>query len=113
MKKSFLQMLSAALLVSASASSIAASPGWIVSAKVVRIVATVQGGINFRLSPELSGCTSQSGYGPLYASVYPTHPGIQNIHSILLAAYMADKPVGVYFNDDKCTVMEVELGGRN
>ena len=90
----------------------AAGPGWVPNAKVVKIVVASNGGINVRLSPELSGCTSQSGYGPLYASVYPDHPGINRIHATLLAAYTADKPVAVYLSDSTCKVAEVELGGR-
>jgi hypothetical protein len=112
MKKSFLKVLSAVVFVSISASSFAASSGWVVSAKVIKIVATVNGGINFRLAPELTECISQSGYGPNYASIYPEHPGIKNMHAMLLAAYLSDKPVGVYFGDAKCTVGEIELGGR-
>ncbi|PUA28267.1 MAG: hypothetical protein B0W54_17490 [Cellvibrio sp. 79] len=90
----------------------AGQQGWVTNAKIARIVATVNGGINIRLIPELSGCVSQSGYGPLYASLYPDHPGKDQIHSILLAAYMSNTPIAVYFNDDKCTIMEIELGGR-
>lgn len=89
-----------------------AEQGWIVSAKVVRIVATSNGGINVRLSPELTACTSQSGYGPTYASLYPDHPGINRIHAILLTAYMSDKPVAIYLGDSTCKIQEVELGGR-
>jgi hypothetical protein len=48
----------------------AAEAGWTVSSKVVKLVVTQNGGINVRLSPELSGCTSQSGYGAKYASIY-------------------------------------------
>lgn len=112
MNKLLLKMLSVFLLVSANAFSIAGTQGWIVSAKVIKIVATVNGGINFRLSPELTECISQSGYGPSYASIYPDHPGIKNMHSMLLVAYLSDKPVAVYFGDTKCTVGEMELGGR-
>jgi hypothetical protein len=89
-----------------------AEQGWIVSAKVVRVVGTWNGGINVRISPELTGCTSQSGYGPTYASLYPDHAGIDRIHSILLAAYMSDKPVAIYLVDNTCKIGEVELGGR-
>ena len=95
-----------------TASALAGQTGWIVSAKVKTIVATGNGGIDFRLIPELSGCASQSGYGPTYASVYPDNAAIKNIQSILLAAYLADKPVAVWFSDANCTVGEVELGGR-
>lgn len=92
--------------------SFAVGPGWITNVKVVSVVAVINGGINFRLSPELTGCTSQSGYGPAYASVYPDHPGKDKIQSILLAAYMADKTVSVYLQDNTCEVIEVELGTR-
>lgn len=86
--------------------------GWVTQAKVSKLVVAANGGINVRLIPELEGCVSQSGYGPRYASIYPSHPGIDRLHSTLLAAYMADKTVAVYLSDDKCTIMEIELGGR-
>lgn len=89
-----------------------AEQGWIVSAKVIKIVGTINGGINVRLSPELTACTSQSGYGPIYASLYPDHPGIDRIHAMLLTAYLSDKPVALYFTDSTCRIGEVELGGR-
>lgn len=89
-----------------------AEQGWITTAKVVKIVATINGGVNVRLSPELLGCTSQSGYGPNYASLYPDHPGKDKILSIFIAAYMGDKPVAVYLMDSTCKIGEVELGGR-
>jgi len=90
----------------------AANQGWTGYSKVVALVNTAQGGINVRLSPELTGCVSQSGYGDKYASVYPTHVGIDKIQATLLAAYMADKEVRLYFSDDKCKVLEVILGGQ-
>lgn len=92
--------------------NIFAEQGWITTAKVTKIVVTSNGGINVRILPELTGCTSQSGYGSRYASVYPNHPGIDKIHAILLAAYMADKTVAIYLSDSTCKVLEVELGGR-
>lgn len=87
-------------------------PGWTVASKVVKIVVTVNGGVNVRLSPELSGCVSQSGYGALYASLYPDHAGIDRIHSTLMLAYASDKPVSIYLTDSNCKIGEVELGGR-
>jgi hypothetical protein len=93
-------------------SAFAAGPGWVVDAKVSKIVVTVDGGINVRLTPDLSGCTSQSGYGALYASVYPSHPGINRIHSTLLTAYASDKLVAIYLMDSTCKVGEIELGSR-
>ncbi|NOU49871.1 hypothetical protein HG263_04890 [Pseudoalteromonas sp. JBTF-M23] len=89
-----------------------AEQGWIKQAKITKIVGVVNGGINVRISPELTGCTSQSGYGPNYASLYPDHQGKSEILSILLAAYMADKTIAIYLSDDKCKIGEVELGGR-
>jgi hypothetical protein len=112
MKKLFIKATITTILLSVTQLSIAAGPGWITSAKIKKIVITIDGGINFRLTPELSGCTSNSGYGPAYASVYPNHAGINRIHSTLLLAYMADKPVAVYLSDDTCRVGEIELGGR-
>jgi hypothetical protein len=95
-----------------SGTVLADGPGWTANSKVVRIVVASNGGINVRLSPELSGCTSQSGYGPVYASIYPDHPGLNRMHAILLAAYTADKPVALYLTDNTCKVTEAELGGR-
>jgi len=100
------------LLASSGAFSALAEQGWITQAKVTKIVVTSSGGINVRITPELTSCTSQSGYGSRYASVYASHPGINRIHSTLLAAYMADKTVAIYLSDSTCTVLEVELGGR-
>lgn len=88
-----------------------AEKGWIHSVKVDKIVVVVNGGINVKVRPGLTGCTSQSGYGSNYASVYPDHPGKDQILSVLLAARMADQPVGIYLNDDSCRITEVVLGG--
>lgn len=113
MKKSSFQILLLSIFAFYSASS-SAQGRWITSAKVVKIVATINGGINVRLSPELEGCTgnSQSGYGLLYASLWPDHAGKDKITAIFLAAYMADKPVAIYLTDSSCRIGEVELGGR-
>jgi hypothetical protein len=111
MKRSMLTAAVLGLLLATASPAHAAQQGWVQSAKVTRIVVTIDGGINFRLNPELSGCVSQSGYGPLYASVYPAHPGINRIHSVLMAAYLSDKPISVYFVDGQCKVGEVLLGG--
>jgi hypothetical protein len=96
-----------------SAPTLAGNAGWTVSSKVVRLVVTANGGVNVRLSPELSGCTSQSGYGGRYASIYPSHPGIMLLQSNLLAAYMSGKEVALWLNDDKCTVGEISFGGTH
>lgn len=100
-------LLSFATLTSASAQG----PGWTANGKVIKIVNTANGGFNVRLSPELTGCTSQSNYGPHYASVYPTHPGINRIKADLLAAYMSGESVSLYLADSTCTVGETMLGG--
>ncbi|MES2318075.1 MAG: hypothetical protein V4631_11340 [Pseudomonadota bacterium] len=105
---SLIALTSAALITS----SAVAESGWIVTAKVIRVVGTINGGINVRLSPELTSCVSQSGYGPNYASLYPSHAGKDKIASILLAAYLSEKPVAIYLTDSNCTIGEVELGGR-
>ena len=111
-----MKVLSKALLITSllfcSSFPVSAEQGWITTAKVTKLVVTSSGGINVRITPELTGCTSLSGYGPKYASVHPTHPGIDKIHSVLLAAYMSDKVVALYLGDDTCKVTEVELGGR-
>jgi hypothetical protein len=89
----------------------AQGPGWTVNSTVVKIVDTSNGGVNVRLSPDLSGCTSQSGYGGSYASLYPTHPGIDRIKATLLTAYATGSPVALYLGDNTCMISEVQLGG--
>src|SRR5688500_2428308 len=78
----------------------AQGPGWTVNSTVVSIVDTSNGGVNVRLSPDLSGCTSQSGYGSLYASLFPTHPGIGRIKASLLTAYSTGATVAIYLSDN-------------
>jgi hypothetical protein len=89
----------------------AQGPGWTVNSTVAKIVDTGNGGVNVRLSPDLSGCTSQSGYGGAFASLYPTHPGIDRIKATLLTAYATGSPVALYLGDNTCTITEVILGG--
>lgn len=101
------------MLVSASYHTYAEVPGWTPASEVIKIVTVSTGGINIRLSPELSGCTSQSGYGPKYASVYPDHPGLNTIQSNILAAYMAGKKVALYLTDNTCKVGEMIVGGTH
>jgi hypothetical protein len=92
------------------ASAHADGPGWVFDRTVVNIVNTANGGFNVRLSPELTGCTSQSGYGQHYASVYPSHPGLNRIKADLLTAFATGKPVSLYLTDNSCTVGETVLG---
>jgi hypothetical protein len=101
-----------AALLAITTLNVSAEQGWITQSKIEKIVVTNQGGINVRITPELTSCTSQSGYGPRYASVYPSHVGIDKIHATLLAAYVADKPIALYLSDSTCKILEVELGGR-
>jgi hypothetical protein len=89
----------------------AQGPGWTASSTVVSVVDTANGGVNVRLSPDLSGCTSQSGYGSLYASLYPNHPGIDRIKASLLTAYATGAPIAIYLTDSTCTIGEIKLGG--
>ncbi|MES2206739.1 MAG: hypothetical protein V4525_08085 [Pseudomonadota bacterium] len=89
----------------------AQGPGWTVTSTVQKVIVTINGGVNVRLTPELTGCTSQSGYGPLYASIYPDHPGINRIEAQLLAAYSTGAQVTLFLSDSSCKVSEVIIGG--
>lgn len=89
----------------------AQGPGWTVNSTVTKLVVTANGGVNVRLSPELTGCNSQSGYGPNYASIYPSHPGINRMKADLLIAYLNGTPVALYLSDNTCTAVELILGG--
>ena len=89
----------------------AQGPGWTATSTVLKIVDTSNGGVNVRLSPELTGCVSQSGYGSAYASLYPSHPGIDRIKATLLTAFATGTPVSIYLDDSTCRIMEVVLGG--
>lgn len=85
--------------------------GWTASVKVVKLVGTINGGLNVLISPSLTNCVSQSGYGPNFASLYPTHAGKNQIAALLMAAYLSDKPVALYLTDNNCTIGEVIVGG--
>ena len=82
-----------------------AQTGWTVQSTVVHLVNTVNGGVNVYLSPTLTGCVSQSGYGSSYASIYPDHPGINRIKADLLVAMQTGQKVQLYLWDD-CKVVE-------
>jgi hypothetical protein len=90
---------------------VAQGPGWTTNSTIIRIVDTANGGVNVRLSPDVTGCTSQSGYGPNYASLYPSHPGINRIKATLLTAYSTGATVSIYLSDNTCAISEVLLGG--
>lgn len=103
--------LAASALMTSASAAFAASPGWTGNSMVVKLVVTSSGGINIRLSPDLSGCVSQSGYGSVWASIYPNHPGLNRMKADLLAAYLSEKPVSLYLIDADCSVGEMVLGG--
>lgn len=90
----------------------AQGPGWTANSVVTGIVDTSNGGVNVRLSPALTGCTSISGYGAAYASLYPDHPGLNRIKATLLTAYATQATIAIYLSDNTCRIAEVELGGR-
>lgn len=87
----------------------AQGPGWTVSSTVIRLVNTSNGGVNVRLSPDLTNCVSQSGYGAIYASILPTHPGLNRIKADLLYAFATGARVSFYLSDANCTVGEMTL----
>lgn len=101
----------AALLLALTVPALAQGPGWTANATIIRIVDTSNGGVNIRLSPDVTGCTSQSGYGGSYASLYPDHPGINRIKATLLTAYSTGATISVYLGDNTCRITEVILGG--
>jgi hypothetical protein len=105
-------VFAAAVMTLTTSTAEAQGPGWTANSTVVKLVVTHNGGINVRLSPDLSNCVSQSGYGPLYASVYPNHPGIDRIKADLLVAFTTGTPVSLYLSDENCTVQEIILGGH-
>lgn len=86
-------------------------PGWTVNSTVKKLVVTIDGGVDVLLSPQPVGCISNSNYGPNFASVYPTHPGINRIKADLLTAYVTGAVVALYFTDNTCRVGETILGG--
>lgn len=89
----------------------AATPGWTPNSTVTGIAVVRDGGFNVRLNPPLSGCTSQSGYGSTYASIYTWHPGLKLIKADVLTAYITGNPIALYLSDNNCTVTESVLGG--
>ena len=104
-------MATLGLAAAIAAPALTQAQTWTANSTVVRLVVTANGGINVRLSPDLTGCVSQSGYGAAYASIYPSHPGINRIKADLLAAYLTGKTVSLYLSTSECTVTEMILGG--
>lgn len=89
----------------------AENSGWTANVTITKLVVTGNGGINVRVSPEIYNCVSQSGYGPNFASVYPSHPGINRIQAMLMQAYAQGTKVSLWFSDNNCTVGEIIVGG--
>lgn len=106
-----LRVLAGSALLACGHHAAADGPGWTPNSTVKKLVVTANGGVNVLLSPEPNNCVSQSGYGPHYASIYPSHPGINKMKADLLAAFLNGIPVSLYFNDSNCTAVEMILGG--
>lgn len=104
-------ILAVACLLTLSTSASASGPGWTPNSTVTKLVVTYDGGVNVQLNPPLAGCVSQSGYGPTFASIYVTHPGINRMKADLLAAYLNGGTVALYLTDSNCKVTEMVLGG--
>jgi hypothetical protein len=104
-------MLKLAILSMTALPAFAQGPGWSAVSTVVQVVNTSNGGVNVRLSPDLTDCISQSGYGSNFASIYPTHPGINRLKADLLVALTTGTKVMLYLSDNTCTVTEMRLGG--
>lgn len=95
-----------------SMSVAAEGPGWSSRAVVKTLIVTQDGGVNVELSPALTNCISNSGYGASFASIYPEHPGINRIKMDLMVAYLYGGTVMLYFSDSTCKVAEIMLGGQ-
>lgn len=106
----YILLLSLAASASVVTAQTSSGPGW-VTGKIEKVVVVSHGGVNVRLTPDVTGCVSQSGYGPAYASVLPSHPGLDKIYSGLLAAYMAGKQVSIYLSNSDCHIGEIEING--
>ena len=103
------------LLIALSVSAIAVpawsqGPGWTTPSTVRNLVVVSDGGVNVRLTTDLTGCASNGGYGSLYASIYPSHVGINRMKALLSLAYATNTPVSLYLSDTTCRVTEIVLG---
>jgi hypothetical protein len=101
--------LALAALAATSIPAMAQGPGWTEVSTVIELVNTSNGGVNVRVSPDVTGCTSQSGYGSHYASIYPNHPGLNRIKADLTVAFATGARVALYLTDSTCTVGEMRL----
>lgn len=110
MKNKASTIIAAAFLLTNIGLVNASGPGWVSGVTVESAVAVINGGINIRITPPLTGCSSQSGYGPSYASIYPDHPGLKNMTAMLLSAITTGTKVSIYLSDATCRVGELEFG---
>lgn len=104
-------MITIVLMVAAllPKSAYAEGPGWTAFSTVKKLVNTTGGGVNVELSPGLTNCVSQSGYGPTYASIRPSHAAINRMKADLLVAFVTGKRVALYLFDNQCNVEEMIL----
>lgn len=109
--KSMVRIAAVLILAVSTAPVVAQGPGGTASSTVAKLVVTENGGVNVRLSPELTSCVSQSGYGENYASISPNHLGINRMQADLLAAYLSGSTVSLYLDNSSCNVAEMMLGG--
>jgi hypothetical protein len=103
------QVLAVGLLAVAMP-ALAQGPGWTGNSTVIALVVTTAGAINVRLSPELTGCVAQSGYGSSFASILPTHPGLKEMKADLLSALHTGTNVRLWLSDANCTIGEMSIG---
>ena len=99
-------LLAVVTLATAASPVHADGPGWVLNRTVVNVLNTANGGFNVRLSPDLTGCVSQSGYG----SVYPDHPGVNRMKADIVTALVTGRQVSLYLSDSTCKVTETVLG---
>ncbi len=104
-------LLAGALAALCVAPASAENVGWTANATVKKLVVTSDGGVNVLLSPSLSTCVAQDGYGNQMAWIPATHPGLKQIKADLLTAFASGTPVSLYLIDTTCKVGETILGG--
>ncbi len=104
-------LLAAALTAVSVTPASAENVGWTSNAVVKKLVVTSDGGVNILLSPSLSTCVSQDGYGNAMAYIPATHPGLKQMKADLLTAFVTGTPVSLYLIDSTCKVAESILGG--
>jgi len=106
-------IVSAALLALLGEGSIssAQNPGWVNDVSVQRVAGTANGAVNVRFSPDLTGCGNNSGYGGAYGTIAASHPNVERMTSMLLAAQLSGTRVSVYVQSSSCSIGEVIIGG--